>query len=108
MIKVRIISIYLCVVSLFLFVSCGSNIKSDETYREQYVAAYRGASIALDISNNTQRNVTMLIDAVSADNFYIAFQSAQDDFENCYKPADERARAASSIFYIFYIKIMFR
>ena len=43
MIKVRIISIYLCVVSLFLFVSCGSNIKSDETYREQYVAAYRGA-----------------------------------------------------------------
>ena len=44
MIKVRTISIYLCLVSLLLFVSCGSNIKSDETYRKQYVAAYQGAS----------------------------------------------------------------
>lgn len=107
MIKVRIISIYLCVVSLFLFVSCGSNIKSDETYREQYVAAYRGASIALDISNNTQQSVTMLIDAVSADNFYIAFQSAQDDFENCYKPADESPLKSTRGF-VYFLYLLYK
>ena len=105
--KVRIISICLCVVSLFLFVSCGDNIKSDETYRKQYVAAYQGASIALDRSNNIQQSVTMHIDADMADNFYIAFRSTQDDFENCYKPANENMLKGTRGF-VYFLYLLYK
>ena len=100
--KVRIISICLCIVSLLVFASCGNNIKSDETYRSQYIAAYRGASLALDVSNSPNKLKNMMKRVGFNDNSNRAVaMSAKNDFEDCYTTADDNMLKGTRAFVYF-------
>ncbi len=104
----KIISMCLFVVLLFLFVSCGENVKSDETYRVQYIAAYQGASIALDVSSSPSQNIAMSAKTNIANiSDHVITMSAKDDFENCYKSANENMLKGTRGF-VYFLYLLYK
>ena len=91
--RTRAISIFLCIVLVFLCISCKGNISSDETYRNQYVTAYKGTSDALGRTGNSVYSVNATV---------------REDFRDCYKLSTDSDMVKSMGAFVYFLYLLYK